>query len=90
MEAGCPNRVIARHLCRSDAPFHRYWQKFINSGQTNYRESSGQFREKTGVGNRTIVAATLTDADQTGQLERVSELSPLEKYSNCTFQCRTG
>ncbi|UYV84226.1 hypothetical protein LAZ67_X001588 [Cordylochernes scorpioides] len=31
-EAGWSNRLIARHLCRSDATIRRCWQKWVNNG----------------------------------------------------------
>ncbi|UYV61626.1 hypothetical protein LAZ67_1005602 [Cordylochernes scorpioides] len=40
-EAGWSNRLIARHLCRSDAAIRRCWKKWVNNGRMQRQDGSG-------------------------------------------------
>ncbi|UYV63148.1 hypothetical protein LAZ67_2003293, partial [Cordylochernes scorpioides] len=41
-EAGWSNRLIARHLCRSDAAIRRCWQEWVNNGSMQRQDGSGR------------------------------------------------
>ncbi|UYV74897.1 Transposase, partial [Cordylochernes scorpioides] len=46
-KAGWSNRLIARHLCRSDAAIKRFWQKWVNNGSMQRQDGSGRPRATT-------------------------------------------
>ncbi|UYV77764.1 hypothetical protein LAZ67_15002190 [Cordylochernes scorpioides] len=54
-EAGWSNRLIARHLCRSDAAIRRCWQKWVNNGSMQRQDGSGRPRAITEREDRAIV-----------------------------------
>ncbi|UYV60256.1 hypothetical protein LAZ67_1000569 [Cordylochernes scorpioides] len=61
-EAAWSNRLIARHLCRSDAAIRRCWQKWVNNGSSNVRaaavdqgqQQNGRTKQFTQVSKMTI------------------------------------
>ncbi|UYV62219.1 Transposase, partial [Cordylochernes scorpioides] len=59
-EAGWSNRLIARHLCRSDAAIRRCWQKWVNNGRMQRQDGSGRPRATTEREDRMAVAAPET------------------------------
>ncbi|UYV62778.1 hypothetical protein LAZ67_2001908 [Cordylochernes scorpioides] len=54
-EAGWSNRLIARHLCRSDAAIRRCLQKWFNNGSMQRQDGSGRPRATTEREDKTIV-----------------------------------
>ncbi|UYV84811.1 hypothetical protein LAZ67_X003588, partial [Cordylochernes scorpioides] len=65
-EAGWSNRLIARHLCRSDAAIRRCWQKWVNNG-------SGRPRATTEREDRAIVRMAVAAPESTlSTIQRVT------------------
>ncbi|UYV66325.1 hypothetical protein LAZ67_4001331, partial [Cordylochernes scorpioides] len=62
-EAGWSNRLIARHLCRSDSAIRRCWQKWVNNG--SMQDGSGRPRETTEREDRAIVRMAVAAPEST-------------------------
>ncbi|UYV82610.1 hypothetical protein LAZ67_22000130, partial [Cordylochernes scorpioides] len=64
-EAGWSNRLIARHLCRSDAAIRRCWQKWVNNGSMQRQDGSGRLRATTERGDKAIVRMAVAAPEST-------------------------
>ncbi|UYV83849.1 hypothetical protein LAZ67_X000408 [Cordylochernes scorpioides] len=64
-EAGWSNRLIARHLCRSDAAIRRCWQKWVNNGRMQRQDGSGRSRAKAELEDRAIVRMAVAAPEST-------------------------
>ncbi|UYV71394.1 hypothetical protein LAZ67_8002960 [Cordylochernes scorpioides] len=64
-EAGWSNRLIARHLCRSDAAIRRCWQKWVNNGSMQRQDGSGRPRATTEREDRAIVRMAVAAREST-------------------------
>ncbi|UYV82659.1 hypothetical protein LAZ67_22000420 [Cordylochernes scorpioides] len=72
-EAGWSNRLIARHLCRSDAAIRRCWQKWVNNGSIQRQEGSGRPRATTEREDRAIVRTAVAAPESTlSTIQRVT------------------
>ncbi|UYV81341.1 Transposase [Cordylochernes scorpioides] len=72
-EAGWSNRLIARHLCRSDAAIRRRWQKWVNNGSMQRQDGSGRPRETTEREDRAIVRMAVAAPESTlSTIQRVT------------------
>ncbi|UYV64720.1 K02A2.6-like [Cordylochernes scorpioides] len=69
-EAGWSNRLIARHLCRSDAAIRRCWQKWVNNGSMQRQDGSGRPRATTEREDRAIVRTAVAEPEFTRLRER--------------------
>ncbi|UYV62024.1 hypothetical protein LAZ67_1007530 [Cordylochernes scorpioides] len=64
-EAGWSNRLIVRHLCRSDAAIRRCWQKLVNNGRLQRQDGSGRPRATTEREDRAIVRIAVAAPEST-------------------------
>ncbi|UYV82585.1 hypothetical protein LAZ67_22000050 [Cordylochernes scorpioides] len=64
-EAGWSNRLIARHLCRSNAAIRRCWQKWVNNGSMQRQDGSGRPRATTEREDRAIVRTAVAAPEST-------------------------
>ncbi|UYV64260.1 hypothetical protein LAZ67_3000095, partial [Cordylochernes scorpioides] len=64
-EAGWSNRLIARHLCRSDAAIRRCWQKWVNNRRMQRQDGSGRPRSTTEWEDRAIVRMAVAAPEST-------------------------
>ncbi|UYV82953.1 B3GNT1 [Cordylochernes scorpioides] len=64
-EAGWSNRLIARHLCRSDAAIRQCWQKWVNNGSMQRQDGSGRPRATTEREDRAIVRMAVAAPEST-------------------------
>ncbi|UYV82646.1 hypothetical protein LAZ67_22000361 [Cordylochernes scorpioides] len=64
-EAGWSNRLIARHLCRSNAAIRRCWQKWVNNGKMQRQDGSGRPRATTEREDRAIVRMAVAAPEST-------------------------
>ncbi|UYV82173.1 hypothetical protein LAZ67_21001252 [Cordylochernes scorpioides] len=72
-EAGGSNRLIARHLCRSDAAIRRCWQKWVNNGRIQRQDGSGLPRATTEREDRAIVRMAVAAPESTlSTIQRVT------------------
>ncbi|UYV65536.1 hypothetical protein LAZ67_3004622 [Cordylochernes scorpioides] len=72
-EAGWSNRLIARHLCRSDAAIRRCWQKWVNNGRLQCQDGSGRPRATTEREDRAIVRMAVAAPESTlSTIQRVT------------------
>ncbi|UYV69400.1 Transposase [Cordylochernes scorpioides] len=72
-EAGWSNRLIARHLCRSDAAIRRCWQKWVNNGSMQRQDGSGRPRATTEREDRAIVRMAVAVPESTlSTIQRVT------------------
>ncbi|UYV84357.1 hypothetical protein LAZ67_X001927 [Cordylochernes scorpioides] len=72
-EAGWSNRLIARHLCQSDAAIRRCWQKWVNNESMQCQDSSGRPRATTEREDRAIVRMAVAAPESTlSTLQRVT------------------
>ncbi|UYV70155.1 hypothetical protein LAZ67_7002015, partial [Cordylochernes scorpioides] len=72
-EAGWSNRLIARHLCRSDAVIRRCWQKWVNNGRMQRQDGSGRPRATTEREDRAIVRMAVAAPESTlSTIQRVT------------------
>ncbi|UYV61580.1 hypothetical protein LAZ67_1005361 [Cordylochernes scorpioides] len=72
-EAGWSNRLIARHLCRSDAAIRRCWQKWVNNGSMQRQDGSGRPRATTEREDRAIVRMAVAAPESTlSTIQRVT------------------
>ncbi|UYV69420.1 hypothetical protein LAZ67_6003530 [Cordylochernes scorpioides] len=72
-EAGWSNRLIARHLCRSDAAIRRCWQKWVNNGSMQRQDGSGRPRAATEWEDRAIVRMAVAAPESTlSTIQRVT------------------
>ncbi|UYV76682.1 hypothetical protein LAZ67_14001733 [Cordylochernes scorpioides] len=72
-EAGWSNRLIALHLCRSDAAIRRCWQKWINNGRMQRQDGSGRPRATTEREDRAIVRMAVQATESTlSTIQRVT------------------
>ncbi|UYV76601.1 hypothetical protein LAZ67_14001425, partial [Cordylochernes scorpioides] len=72
-EAGWSNRLIARHLCRSDAAIRRCWQKWVNNGSMQRQDGSGRPRATTELEDRAIVRMAVAAPESTlSTIQRVT------------------
>ncbi|UYV68417.1 hypothetical protein LAZ67_5004273 [Cordylochernes scorpioides] len=73
-EAGWSNRLIARHLCRSDAAIRRCWQKWVNNGSMQRQDGSGRPRATTERKDRAIVRMAVAAPESTlSTIQRVTD-----------------
>ncbi|UYV78105.1 hypothetical protein LAZ67_16000132 [Cordylochernes scorpioides] len=77
-EAGWLNRLIARHLCRSDAAIRRCWQEWVNNGRMQREDVSGRPRATTEREDRAIVRTTVAASD--------SMLSTIQHMTSTHFE----
>ncbi|UYV84223.1 hypothetical protein LAZ67_X001577 [Cordylochernes scorpioides] len=72
-EAGWSNRLIARHLCGSDAAIRRCWQKWVNNGSMQRQDGSGRPRATTEREDRAIVRMAVAAPESTlSTIQRVT------------------
>ncbi|UYV71668.1 hypothetical protein LAZ67_8004049 [Cordylochernes scorpioides] len=72
-EAGWSNRLIARHLCRSDAAIRQCWQKWVNNGSMQCQDGSGRPRATTEREDRAIVRMAVAAPESTlSTIQRVT------------------
>ncbi|UYV83554.1 hypothetical protein LAZ67_23001451, partial [Cordylochernes scorpioides] len=72
-EAGWSNRLIARHLCQSDAAIRRCWQKWVNNGKMQRQDGSGRPRATTEWEDRAIVRMAVAAPESTlSTIQRVT------------------
>ncbi|UYV61196.1 hypothetical protein LAZ67_1003785 [Cordylochernes scorpioides] len=72
-EAGWSNRLIARHLCRSDAAIRRCWQKWVNNGSMQRQDGSGRPRATTEREDKAIVRMAVAAPESTlSTIQRVT------------------
>ncbi|UYV82240.1 hypothetical protein LAZ67_21001434 [Cordylochernes scorpioides] len=88
-EAGWSNRLIARHLCRSDAAFRRCWQKWVNNGSMQRQDGSGRPRETTEREDRAIVRMAVAAPESTlSTIQRVTGTQVSKKTINRRLRVR--
>ncbi|UYV83825.1 hypothetical protein LAZ67_X000316 [Cordylochernes scorpioides] len=72
-EAGWSNRLIGRHLCRSDAAIRRCWQKWVNNGSMQRQDGSGRPKATTEREDRAIVRMAVAAPESTlSTIQRVT------------------
>ncbi|UYV73539.1 Transposase [Cordylochernes scorpioides] len=72
-EAGWSNRLIARHLCRSDAVIRRCWQKWVNNGSMQRQDGSGRPRATTEREDRAMARMAVAALESTlSTIQRVT------------------